>query len=279
MIQNKNILITGGAGSIGSELVRQLAVDNRVFILDFNETALFDLISEEKLKNHWVNGRVGNIRDKETVDDVFSDFRPDIVFHAAAYKHVTPMELYPREAVDTNIIGTLNVIEHAKKYETQKFIFISTDKAVQSASIMGATKRVSEIIVRNQGRGFIVVRFGNVLGSRGSVIPIWQKQIDAGEKITITDPEMERYMMTIEQACELVIEAAEVGQGGEIMILDMGQKIKVLDLAKDILLKANLEPGRIQIIGKRPGEELTEKLMYEEEEKRAIKSGKFFIIK
>lgn len=277
MIKNKNILITGGAGSIGSELVHQLARENRIFILDFNETALFDLISEEKLKGHWVNGRVGNIRDKETIDDVFSDFRPDIVFHAAAYKHVTPMEMYPREAVETNIIGTLNLIEHAKKYETQKFVFISTDKAVQSSSIMGASKRVSEIITRNQGRGFIVVRFGNVLGSRGSVIPIWQKQIDKGEKITITDPEMERYMMTIEEACELVIEASEVGTGGEIMILDMGKKVKILDLAKKIISESRKEVG-IEIIGKRPGEELTEKLMFEEEEKRAIKKGKFFII-
>jgi FlaA1/EpsC-like NDP-sugar epimerase len=278
MIQNKNILITGGAGSIGSELVRQLAPKNRIFILDFNETALFDLISEEKLKKNWVNGRVGSVRDRDTVNDVFSDFKPDIVFHAAAYKHVTPMEMYPREAVETNILGTLNLIEHAKKYETKRFVFISTDKAVQSSSIMGATKRVSEIIVRNQGKGFTVVRFGNVLGSRGSVIPIWQKQIDEGQDITITDPEMERYMMTIEEACNLVIKASEVGVGGEIMILDMGKKVKILDLAKNIIAQSRKDIG-ISVIGKRPGEELTEKLMYEEEEKRAIKKGKFFIIK
>lgn len=278
MIKNKNVLVTGGAGSIGSELVRQLATDNRVFILDFNETALFDLISEQKLKGHWVNGRVGNVRDPETVNDVFSDFKPDVVFHAAAYKHVTPMELYPREAVDTNILGTLNVIEHAKKYEVKKFVFISTDKAVQSASIMGATKRVSEIIVRNQGAGFVVVRFGNVLGSRGSVIPIWQKQIDQGQKLTITDPRMERYMMTIEEACNLVITAANVGKGGEIIILDMGEKIKLLDLAKGIIAQSKKKIG-IEVIGIRPGEELTERLMYEEEERRAIKKGKFFIIK
>ena len=278
MIKNKNILITGGAGSIGSELVRQLAPGNRVFILDFNETALFDLISEEKLKGHWVNGRVGNVRDPETVNDVFSDFRPDIVFHAAAYKHVTPMEMYPREAVDTNILGTLNVIEHAKKYETKKFIFISTDKAVQSASIMGASKRVSEIITRNQGRGFIVVRFGNVLGSRGSVIPIWQKQINEGQKITITDPKMERYMMTIEEACHLVIKASEIGKGGEIIILDMGEKIKILDLAKKIIAESRKKVG-IKVIGVRPGEELTESLMFAEEEKIAIKKGNFYIIK
>ncbi len=279
MIQDLNILITGGAGSIGSELVRQLAKFNRIFILDFNETAIFDLITEQQAKGRFVHGRVGNIRDARTVEDVFSDFRPDIVFHAAAYKHVTPMEMYPREAVDTNILGTLNLIEHAKKYEVKKFIFISTDKAVQSSSIMGATKRVSEIITKNQGTGYTVVRFGNVLGSRGSVIPIWQKQIDEGQKITITDPEMERYMMTIEQACNLVIEAAQIGEGGEIMILDMGKKIKILDLAKRILAEANLDPNSIEIIGARPGEELTEKLMYEEEERKAIKKDKFYIIK
>lgn len=278
MIENKKILITGGAGSIGSELVRQLAKTNKIFILDFNETALFDLITEEKAKGHWVYGRIGNVRDEKTVNDVFSDFKPDIVFHAAAYKHVTPMEMYPREAVETNILGTLNVIEHAKKYEVKKFVFVSTDKAVQSTSIMGASKRVSEIITRNQGNGYIVVRFGNVLGSRGSVIPIWQKQIDKGEKITITDPQMERYMMTIEEACTLVIEAAEVGEGGEIMILDMGNKIKILDLAKKIIAESRKDIG-IDVIGIRPGEELTEKLMFDEEEKKAIKNGKFFIIK
>lgn len=284
MIKNKNILITGGAGSIGSELVRQLAPNNRIFIVDINETGFFDLVSEEKAKGYWVNGRVGNIRDTKTLEDVFSDFKPDMVFHAGAYKHVTPMEQYPREAVETNIIGTLNLIEYAKKYEVKKFVFISTDKAVQSSSVMGATKRVSEIITKNQGKGFVVVRFGNVLGSRGSVVPIWQKQIDKGQPLTITDPEMERYMMTIEEACELVIEASELGEGGEIICLDMGKKIKILELAKQILSVTRYGdkmPNRIpyEIVGLRPGEQLTEKLMYEEEEKIAKKVGKFIIIK
>ncbi len=231
-----------------------------------------------KSKKYRVDGRVGNVRDRDTVTDVFSDFKPDIVFHAAAYKHVSPMEMYPREAVETNILGTLNLVEHAKKYETRKFIFISTDKAVQSTSIMGATKRVSEVIVRNQGKGFTSVRFGNVLGSRGSVIPLWQKQIDQGHNITVTDPEMTRYMMSIEEACQLVIKASEVGTGGEIIILDMGNKVKVLDLAKEIIAKSRKDVG-IDFIGIRPGEEMTEKLMSEEEEKSAIKKGKFFIIK
>lgn len=278
MIKDKNILITGGAGSIGSELVRQLAPDNRIFVLDFNETAFFDLVTELRAKKYKVSGRVGDIRNKETLTDVFSDFRPDIVFHAAAYKHVTPMEMYPREAVETNIIGTLNLVEHAKRYETKKFIFISTDKAVQNTCTMGATKRVAEVIVRNQGKGFTSVRFGNVLGSRGSVVPIWQKQIDEGRNITVTDASMTRYMMSIEEACQLVIKASEVGVGGEIIILDMGQKIKVLDLAKEIIAKSRKDVG-IDFIGIRPGEEMTEKLMSEEEEKSAIKKGKFFIIK
>lgn len=278
MVKNKKILITGGAGSIGSELVRQLAPHNKVFILDINETGFFDLICEEKAKGHWVHGRVGNVRDEKTLEDVFSDFKPEIVFHAAAYKHVTPMEWTPLEAINTNIIGTYNLIHYAKKYEVEKFVFISTDKAVQSSSIMGATKRVSEIVTRNQGTGFIVVRFGNVLGSRGSVIPIWQKQINENLPLTITDPEMERYMMTIEEACELVIEASEMGVGGEIIILDMGKKVKILDLAKRIIEDSRKEVD-IKFTGLRPGEQLTEKIMFEEEEHIAVKKGKFFIIK
>jgi FlaA1/EpsC-like NDP-sugar epimerase len=278
MIKNKRILITGCAGSIGSELLRQLAPTNKIFGVDINETGFFDLLEEQKSLGYWVHGRVGDIKDKATLEDIFSDFKPEIVFHAAAYKHVTPMEWTPIEAIQTNIIGTYNLIQYAKKYEVKKFVFISTDKAVQSSSIMGATKRVSEIITRNQGQGYVVVRFGNVLGSRGSVIPIWQNQINKGKAITITDPEMERYMMTIEEACNLVIEASEIGKGGEIIILDMGKKIKILDLAKDIVSSMR-EPVEIKVVGLRPGEQLTEKLMFEEEERIAEKSGKFFIIK
>ena len=279
MIRNKRILITGGAGSIGNELVRQLAPNNKIFILDFDETSTFDLTEELKQKGFWVNCRVGDIRNKETVTDVFSDFKPQIIFHAAAYKHVTPMEMYPEEAVETNILGTLNILKAAKKWEcTEKFIFISTDKAINSNSIMGATKRVGEIMVKNQGKGYVVVRFGNVLGSRGSVIPIWQRQIDKKEPLTITDEKMERYLMTIEDACSLVIEAAEQGRGGEIFILDMGSPVNVLGLAKRIIKESGKKIG-IKMIGIRPGETLTEKLMTEEEEKVAVKKGKFWIVK
>lgn len=272
-MRQKRVLVTGAAGSIGSELVRQLAPSNALYCLDQNESGLADLMEELK-----VAGRVGDIRDEITIRDVFSDFKPQVVFHAAALKHVSAMEVTPREAVLTNIIGTLNVIEYAKRWEcVEKFVFISTDKAVQSTSIMGATKRVAEIITRNQGKGFVVVRFGNVLGSRGSVIPIWQRQIEAGKKITVTHPKMERYMMTIEEAVDLVIKAAESGKGGEIFCLDMGKKVNVLSLAKDIL-KGTDSTG-ISIIGVRKGEQLTEQLMTLEEEQVAKKVGKYFVIK
>lgn len=270
--KNKRCLVTGGAGSIGSELVRQLSKENKVFVIDNNETGLFEIMNETGCF-----GRVGDIRDEKVVWDVFSDFKPQLVFHAAALKHVPLNELYPDEAVKTNILGTLNVIKEAKNWEClEKFVFISTDKAVQSTSVMGATKRCAEIIVKNQGDKFIVVRFGNVLGSRGSVVPIWQKQVDNGKKITITDEKAKRYMMTIEEACSLVIKAAQEGKGGEIFILDMGEQINILDLAKQIVKGKNID---IEITGLRKGEVLEEKLMFEEEEKRAIKQDNYYIIK
>jgi len=280
MFKNKRILVTGGAGSIGSELVRQMVqAGNKCFILDQNETGMFDAVEEYKQDGLWCEGRVGDVRDENTLADLFSDFKPQIVFHAAALKHVTPGEQTPLEYVQTNIIGTLNVIKYAQRWEClEKFVFISTDKAVQSSSVMGATKRVSELIVRNQGKGFVVVRFGNVLGSRGSVIPLWQNAIQKGKAIKVTDPRMERYMMSIQEACELVITAAEQGQGGEIFVLDMGKKVNILDLAHKLVKEAQVDTP-IEIIGLRPGEQLTETLLFPEEEIRAIKSGKFLIIK
>lgn len=279
MIKNKRILVTGAAGSIGSEIVRQLVTHNKIYAIDTNESSLFEVLEENK-EMGWCYGRIADVRDGETVRGVFSDFKPQIVYHAAALKHVPLMELTPREAVHTNILGTLNLIEEAKKWEClEKFVFISTDKAVQSSSIMGATKRVSEIIVKNQGKGFIVVRFGNVLGSRGSVIPIWQKALDKGEKIKVTHPGMTRYMMSIAEAVDLVIQAAEFGKGGETICLDMGEKVNVLHLAQEILMKSGKNPNEnVEIIGIRPGEQMTERLMFEEEERVAIKKGKFYVI-
>lgn len=276
-MKNKRILITGAAGSIGSELVRQLVVNNKVYAIDNNESGLFEVLEENKERG-WCFGQVGDVRSKETIQSIFSDFKPQIIYHAAALKHVPLMELTPREAVNTNILGTLNLLEEAKKWEcTEKFVFISTDKAVQSTSIMGATKRVSEIIVRNQGRGFVVVRFGNVLGSRGSVIPIWQKAINKGESIKVTDEKMTRYMMTISEAVDLVIEASEIGTGGEIIVLDMGKKVNILELAQKIVKESQTDT-KIEIIGIRPGEQLSEEIMSEEEKLIATKVGKFFVI-
>lgn len=279
MLKGKRILVTGGAGSIGSELVRQLAPHNKLFILDQNETGTFDLREELKHEGYWVHSRTGDIRDIKTIRDVFEDFKPQIVFHAGALKHVTPGEEYPEEMVMTNIVGTLNVVQEAKRWEClEKFVFISTDKVVNANCIMGITKLCAEGIVRRAGKKFLAVRFGNVLGSRGSVIPIWQKQIEEGKPLTVTDERMTRYVMTIPEAVNLVILAGEQGKGGEVFILDMGKQVNILELAKDILGKSESKVG-IKMIGIRPGETLDEKLMTAEEERVAIKQGNFYVIK
>lgn len=279
-IKNKRILVTGGAGSIGEELVRQLCLKNKVFIFDINETGTFDLAEELTQKGYWVHYRVGDVRDKETVHDVFSDFKPQVVFHAAAYKHVTPMDVYPVEAINTNILGVYNVVFESKKWDClEKFVFISTDKAVQSFSVMGASKRFGELLVKNQGKGFVVVRFGNVMGSRGSVIPIWQRQLNKNEPLTITDPKMERYFMTIPQAVGLVIRASLFGKGGEIMVLDMGKKHNIFEAAKSWLEIMRIPDYPVKIIGTRPGESLIEETMFAEEKKRARKEGDIWVIK
>lgn len=257
------ILITGAAGTIGSELVRQLHKEHTIYALDINETGINDL-----LVDYGVVGRVGDIRDYETCNDVLSDFPADVIYHAAAYKHVPQMEVTPLEAIKTNVIGTYNLLHCAKRYETPKFVYISTDKVVHRRSVMGATKSLGEIMTVNQG--YTVVRFGNVLGSRGSVVPIWQRQIDMGKPMTVTDENMERYLMTIEEAVALVIKA----DGPGIWVLDMPKKVNVLELAKQI---AQGHP--IEMIGKRPGETLDEKLMTLEEESLAIKQGQYYVIR
>lgn len=275
MLNGQRILVTGGAGSIGSELVRQLSVNNLVYILDTNETAFFDLFEELKQQKRDIQGRVGDVCHYQTVAGVFKDFAPDYVFHAAARKHVTPMEWTPIEAVNVNIMGTHNLL-HLVKNTPIKLVYISTDKVVNAESIMGATKKVGELMVRRAGH--VVVRFGNVLGSRGSVIPIWQKQLEENRPLTVTDERMERYFMSIEEACGLVIHAAEVGKPSEVIILDMGERVNVLKAAKEILNRVGEPDHPIEMIGARPGESLTEELMTEEEKKRAIKSGRFYIL-
>lgn len=268
------ILVSGAAGSIGSELCRQLSeyIDNEVYGFDINETALFNLY--EELKPH-IKTRVGDIRNRETLEDIFENFQPQVVIHAAAYKHVSPLELDPIEAVQTNIIGTNNLIRAAKKYKVQKFINISTDK-VNGESIMGLTKKINERIVQNAG--YVSVRFGNVLGSQGSVIPIWQEQINKNQPLTVTDPRMKRYFMTIPEACSLVIEALDIGEPGDKIILDMGEQHNILELAKEILKKSGKDL-EIKIIGAKAGEMLQERLMNDHEEQVAQKKGNFWVIR
>lgn len=276
-MSGKRVLIAGGAGSIGSEIVRQLAEKNSVYILDTNESGLFELVDEIGKEN--VVGRVGDIRDMQTVRDVFQDFKPQIVFNAAAYKHVPLMEYTPLEAINTNVIGHFNLVHVAKTWEcVEKFVFISTDKVVSSKSVMGATKRLGEVLTLNSGKGFIVVRFGNVMDSRGSLLKIWQRQMDKGEPLTVTDERMSRYMMTIPEASNLVIEAARRGEGGEIYVLDMGKRVNIKELAYEILQKAGKEPS-IKITGMRPGETLSEDLMSQEEWQRAAREDKFYVIR
>lgn len=270
------ILITGMAGSIGSELARQLAPHHKIFGIDIDETRLYQLREELKREGHWVHSRTGDIRNKETLADVFEDFKPQVVYHAAALKNVTPSEEYPQEAIDTNIQGTANLIAEAKRWEClDKFVFISTDKVVNAKCIMGITKKCAEGLVTRAGKEFVAVRFGNVLGSSGSVLEIWKKQQERGERLTITDERMKRYHMTIPQACELVIEAAKEGKDGEIWIMDMGDMVPIKQLLAEYF---PTEMGRYEIIGIREGETLEERLMTDEEREVAIKRDKFFVI-
>ena len=272
-MRNKRILITG-VGSIGSELARQLAPNNKLFLLDISENA-YGLSQELKQKGHWAEPRIGDIRDKETVRDLFADFKPQIVIHAAALKEVGAMQLYPEEAIQTNIVGLQNVLHEAYRYEClEKFLFISTDKATNLDSIMGASKRFGEVLVKNSGG--VVVRFGNVLGSRGSLTQIWQRQYDNGEPLTVTDENMTRFMMTIEEACKLVITALEQGKPKETWIMKMGEKFNILELAKEITKKTGQD---IKMVGVRQGETLTENLMFEEEKNRVnIDTPNFYIL-
>lgn len=268
------VLITGMGGSIGSELARQLAPHHKIFGIDTNETAIYQIREELRRKGHWVHSRTGDIRNRATLADVFEDFKPEVVYHAAALKNVTPSEEYPEEAIATNIIGTQNVIAEAKRWEClEKFVFISTDKVVNAHCIMGITKKCAEGLVTRAGDKFVAVRFGNVLGSSGSVLEIWKKQHEAGEPLTITDPNMTRYTMSIPDAVNLVIKAGEQGKDGEVWIMDMGVPRSIMELQEEYFPDANL-----MFIGARPGEALSEQLMTKEEKERAIKKDNFYIL-
>ncbi len=283
LIKDKRVLVTGGAGSIGSELVKQITKLNPslIIILDQDETGIFHIQKELSSFDGKKEFIVGDIRDKEKIERIFSHLKPEIVFHAAAYKHVGLMELNPDEAFINNVIGTKILAEISSEKKVEKFIFISTDKAVNPTSVMGMTKRIGEIICRalNGETKFISVRFGNVLGSRGSVFPLFKEQIKKGGPVEITHPDMKRYFMMISEAVSLVLQAGEMGEGGEVFVLDMGKPIKIVDLAKEMIRLSGLEPDReIPIVFTSPnkGEKLFEEILTSEEGTIATKNEKIF---
>lgn len=287
-IKDRVVLVTGGAGSIGSELCRQAIRfgAKKLIIFDFNENGLFEIDNEFKKKFPEADYEtvLGSVRDRPRLEDLFQTFRPQVVFHAAAHKHVPMMELNPREAVKNNVFGTINTAYTAIKYHADKFILISTDKAVNPTNIMGASKRIAELAIqRLEGKSdtsFAAVRFGNVLGSNGSVVPFFRKQIEEGGPVTVTHPDMRRYFMTIPEAVQLVMEAGAMASGGEIFVLDMGEPVRIYDLACDMIRLMGLQPERdIKIVytGLRPGEKLFEELSLQEEDVTKTANSKIYI--
>ncbi len=271
-LQGKVVLVTGGAGSIGSELVRQIILTgcSKLVVLDQAESALYDI--QQELHQQGLSSKaefiVADVRNRGFMDSVFQRYRPQVVFHAAAYKHVPLMEVNPYEAILTNVVGSCHVAQLADQYGVEKFVMISTDKAVNPTNVMGATKRISEIYVsalnQTSKTAYVVTRFGNVLGSNGSVIPLFEKQIKAGGPVTLTHADITRYFMTIPEACQLVQEAGVMGRGGEVFVFDMGKPVKIMDLAKKMIRLKGLsypEDIDIKIVGLRPGEKICEELL------------------
>ena len=276
-IKNKTILVTGAAGSIGSEIVRQLLElePQKVILLDQAESALYDLSQDLTINSKFSNFEIviGDVTRKERIKNVFKTYQPQIIFHAAAYKHVPLMELNPSESIRTNLIGTKNIADFSIEYNVKKFILVSTDKAVNPTNVMGASKRAAEMYCQALNQlnttKFITTRFGNVLGSNGSVIPLFKKQINNGGPITVTHPEVTRFFMTIKEACQLVLEASSMGDGGEIFVFDMGKSMKIIDLAHKMIQLAGLEVEKdigIKIVGLRPGEKMYEETLNNSEE-------------
>ena len=286
---NQNILVTGGGGSIGSELCRQIATlhPKNLIILDIYENNAYEIQQELKRKygdklNFEVE--IASVRDREKLERIFESRNIDVVFHAAAHKHVPLMEKNPEEAVKNNVFGTLNVAELSSKYKVRKFVQISTDKAVNPTNIMGATKRICEMIIqlmdKNSSTEFVAVRFGNVLGSNGSVIPLFKEQIKNGGPVTVTHPDIIRYFMTIPEAVSVVLTAGGLAKGGEIFILDMGDAVKIKDLAENLIRLSGFKPGKdiiIEYTGLRPGEKLYEELLLDEEGIKKTDSEKIYI--
>jgi len=278
-LAGKSILVTGAGGSIGSEICRQAMkfCPRRLVLVERTENALFEI--DRELRERWIGADIrpclADICDQERIASIFSEERPDVVFHCAAHKHVPLMEENPGEAVKNNVFGTRIVADAALEFNCHAFVMVSTDKAVNPTSVMGATKRCAELYVQSLNGGgatrFVAVRFGNVIGSSGSVVPIFQKQIAAGGPVTVTHPEMKRYFMTIPEASQLVMQAGAIGRGGEIFILDMGEPVKILDLATQMIQRSGLkvdEDIQIKFTGIRPGEKLYEELSAHNEQTR-----------
>ena len=290
LIENNAILVTGGGGSIGSELCRQIINYNpkKLIIVDIYENNLYDIEQELKAKypNTEICAIVASVRDKKRLEEIFAVYKPYLVFHAAAHKHVPLMETSPLEAIKNNVFGTLNTVNCADKYNVKKFILISTDKAVNPTNIMGATKRLCEMIIqaKNQESNteYAAVRFGNVLGSNGSVVPLFKKQIAKGGPVTVTDKEITRFFMTIPEAVSLVLQAMTFAKGGEIFVLDMGEPVKIYDMAVNLIKLSGYEPNvdiPIEITGLRPGEKLYEEILMNEEGLQETKHDKIHIAK
>ncbi len=290
-IEGKTIMVTGGGGSIGSELCRQISRLNPkvLIIFDIYENNAYDIQNELKRRygdNLNLKVLIGSVRDRERLDEIFKEYRPHLVYHAAAHKHVPLMQDSPFEAIKNNSIGTVNTADMAGKYGAERFVLISTDKAVNPTNIMGASKRLAELGLQSlnskyENTEIMAVRFGNVLGSNGSVIPLFKEQINNGGPVTVTHPDVIRYFMTIPEAVELVLKSSSMSRGGEVFVLDMGEPVKIVDLAKDLIRLSGFEPFEdidIEFVGMRPGEKLFEELLLDEENLKKTPYKKIFVI-
>lgn len=287
-LTNKTVMVTGAGGTIGSELCRQVAqfTPRTLVLLGLDETSIFDI--EQEIRNKFpklpVIPVVADLRDQGRMQQVMQQTRPQVVFHAAAHKHVPLMEIQPPEAIRNNVEGLWGFLDICQKMHVERFVFISTDKAVNPTSVYGTTKRIGEILgsfyAKRYGMRFVTVRFGNVLGSRGSVLPTFQRQIAQGGPLTITHPDMVRYFMTVAEACQLVIQAGAMGEGGDTFVLDMGEPLRIMDLATNLIRLSGLRPGidiDIVFTGLRPGEKLYEELLTPEDQTKATKNSRIFI--